>query len=419
MKNKSINTTVVKNTLSVLLRNVDVLVASVEQGEFEDSFDNEDLIDFLIDNRLAMRTRYNQIRPIPELKSIVGVMIRSQRRRGVRGNVDEFYRQLQHEIGLYFLANRDGRTEDADVRFIAIQILMDDINHNYESLLLDFRTKVNDKFGFVSNLSEKVIENEYAIAEAGRIIDELDVFDHDALLQLSGDDPILHDLFCSYFLGKMTSKLTYFNHLLDALRRLIVEFRHQGRNANLVRSFYQHWQKNKSYFPAEYDEKTAPSVLKRCMAMPVFSYPDLESYVQADDLYTIVQSIDTGIEKKAKYDRTSRVMSGGSSEIIPVGVAEDDEKRINELFNKLVVEMARTNKETSAIRFLNENEDAGVSKTEWLFGILSKIEEMSLEERDIFSCSYKGRNFYGNVGNYYLEDLLLCLKPSVQLRLVS
>lgn len=407
---KSAEASQLKKVLNLLSTNSSTLIKASKVGYIEDSIENEKLIDSLIDNNLAFRTIRGGVRVVPDIKNFVQRVVQNEKNRHLDTDISSKFKVLKLSLSHYFDAVKRQDYEYMNQFFEDIEITIYDVVSSMREAVFKMKIRIDNKFGFVKEIKEKIKENDLALDQIETILNSIKDFEFKSLKELSGDDPKLFNLFCEDFLHYCDIHCDEFTEISQKLRSLMTEFREQEKKAYLIKGFYEYWKNNKDYTIRDYSsDAEIPNSINVVENKIVESYPDLDDYRSAEDIYTILQGIKFDNVIKEKINRKAesfKINSVVENEI----TREEMERRNIEKNFKSFLQHVIDSKKICSISDYYQNTNIELDYNTWLFSVLSKIDEMDESDLDLLSIDFDGERYYNKFGNFYLRDIRICLK---------
>lgn len=285
------------SSIALLSRNTELLAEACleNQGVILESEAPPKLITDLLAQRLAFRLdeneRYVQVsRVVSELFHHV---TQSYRRRLSSGAIEDLFEQLKHAINSYFEVSAAGNAEDRKHYELEVQEVVADLIDSLRMIIQRFSGYVRNEFSIVSNLVQRIKENERAIDEAARLNDLFATITPQELSELARSDLILSRLL-KHLLGRAVRECTEELHdvlhkLRENLAKLEADKKYQRQN-QLIDGILQHYQRNPGYQPEVNHYEHLPQLLAMVTPLKLHAHPPIDSLSEEHILAELAQT---------------------------------------------------------------------------------------------------------------------------------
>ncbi len=185
-----------------------------------------------------------------------------------------------------------------------------------------FAGYVRNEFSMVSNLVQRIKENQRAIDEAARLNDLFATITPAELSELAGSDPTLSRLL-KHLLGRAVRQCAEELHdalhkLRENLARLEADKKYQRQN-ELIDSMLQHYQRNPGYQPTVEQYQHLPKLFAMVDPFKLYAHPPIDSPTEEYALAELAQAALNRVKAANKPER-----SASESETVDVVDSRDE-----------------------------------------------------------------------------------------------
>lgn len=285
------------SSIALLSRNTELLAEACleHQGVILESDVPPKLITDLLGHRLAFRLdehdQYVQVNRV--VSELFHHVTQSYRRRLSSGAIEDLFDQLKHTINSYFDVSAAGNLDDRKHYELEAQEVIADLIDSLRMIIHRFSEYVRNEFSIVSNLVQRIKENERAIDEAARLNALFATITPEELSELSRSDPTLSRLL-KQLLGRAVRQCTEELHdilhkLRENLARLEADKKYQRQN-QLIDGMLQHYQRNPSFQPTISHYEHLPKLFAMVSPFKLNAHPPVDSPTEEHILAELAQS---------------------------------------------------------------------------------------------------------------------------------
>lgn len=279
-----------------ILANNASLIESIMTGEASLTTE-ESLASFDQLNRynLAFETASGSIRLSSSFQRFVDMALKNDK--NVLSNIDVggYWRSILHNLDMMNQSSVSGAYIDSEqykrVLIETIYQLIDGVN----SSILQLRSRLDNKFGYVSSLAAKRKENEQAIVEVKKLREALNIICADEIYErLPNDSKVVKIINLDLIKGKLQAQNDLLN-ALNVLQTLLIGFRKLEGRTKLVKEFKTFFDTHsepdfESLVPVD-DKTDISNIINFVEPIPCQSLVDDENVLIQDDLLDIIQSL--------------------------------------------------------------------------------------------------------------------------------
>lgn len=290
----------------------------------------------------------------------------------------------------------------------------DSLNNNLENM----HFAIVSQFGFVSNLSNKIRQNERYLSHAQKLLTELQQIDpQDCYEWLDWVCP-------NEFARKITSFIYWYNQILPKLRLIIdnmrislFRLRRDEKQASQLRNMARFLRKHPEFDLDDnlFEQPNLPEPLKYSPPMHLQSYIDTKQTDVEQPLQLLIQSLRKQIIQSPIKNRTTSEVSLKAIE--KVAAAEDFfEQQTELLFERVIID----NSAVSALSFFNEFQNDWLSVQQsiapkaWIELVFSCYCKLTSAQQKSLNIKMKGVAVEGTTDNYSYSDVVITLKTKLR-----
>lgn len=391
-----------KRVFKLLKRHEDMLIdAAVDHSGMVDEAAHEVKdIEALIDARLLWRPASDEpVRLARELTGLFNRILRDPRRMTLDADIGGFVISIENNVNHYKGAVRANSRDDISHYLGQIERLVDDLRSNLLDSSGQLWQKIASDFGYVTDLKLKISENEAVIAQARRLNDSLELIKPREMGELAGHDPKLRRYLLRWLLDSVEVCRRETVDATHKLNDLLFEFRRQQSLGRLIDSFYRKFQANPGYTPFDYTAgSNIPEVFNQVSPVALMGHADLGDPGNETTLMGIVSGLrkerpaNEAVEQEAISVENDEPTISSTLEPLPQAVED---------FYTIVVESPDY---VSALD-MSPTEDIESDIEIWLYAIISRYNNMDMEERTLFEMHFNeqldpifnGRNIVSDV----------------------
>lgn len=360
---------------------------------------------------LAFETASGSIRLSSSFQQFLDMALKTDKNILANIDVGGYWRSILHNLDQMNQSDVRGAYLDSEQYKRAvidgIYQLIDGVNSN----ILQLRTRLDNKFGYVSSLSAKRKENEQAIIEAKALREALNIIDAEEIYQrLPNDNKVVQIINIDLIQGKQQAQ----NELLNALsilQTLLVGFRKLEGRTKLVKEFKTffdtHSEPNfEELIPAS-ENDIIPNIINFITPLKGFCLPDDDNVLVQQDLIEIIQSIE--VDNTQRYREKREANSDLDLKDDNTEITQDDSQSQIWLQDILI----QTVKNNTSILVSNHYHKANIEFDfdVYLDMIYTEWFRVPNSKSKYFNVTPIGR--VGDVfnGDFAIEDIEICYQP--------
>ena len=224
--------------LALIGKHSQVLMQAYSQNGIDDSELSEAALRKLTQAKLLWRQDEQQgLQLHPLLAELIASLTQDESRRRVHADVADALDQMHHYSQGYLRALAQGSYFEAEQQLQnleqQVQLLLGQFHDAIDSLW----HRLNSDFGFVSNLADKIHENERAQKQIRKLLDGLELIEFDELIRMAQQNAKLRKLLVSQLQPQISSIHSSLFAVQRRLVQLMARFRQQQARTQLVYGF--------------------------------------------------------------------------------------------------------------------------------------------------------------------------------------
>jgi hypothetical protein len=362
---------------------------------------------------LAFETSSGSIRLSSSFQLFLDMSLKTDK--NILSNIDVggFWRSILHNLDQMNRSERQGAYVDTDMyeRTVidGIYQLIDGVNQNIYQL----RTRLDNKFGYVSSISAKRKENEQAIIEAKSLREALGIIDSAEIYErLPNNSRLVRIINVDLLQGKQNAQNELLN-ALSVLQDLLLGFRKVEGRARLIKVFKSYYDNNTEHdfsglFPLQEKALLNP-LINLVKPIPIRLHPDETNPLQRDALVSIIESLSIDTENESVKVREENCELDTSDD----DATKDIEVTPSELWLQSILITALQNpKDWIKVSTNHQQDSADMPLNVYLDLIYSEWLRLPAETAEHYTLNPMG--YYDPVfnGNFSIVDLEITLVRS-------
>ncbi|WP_150302974.1 hypothetical protein [Pseudomonas saliphila] len=400
-------------TIRILDKHCDLLSrACIEnQGVIVDEQDGEKAIAELQAHRLVFRLderdHYVQVNRV--VSELFHHATQNYRRRLSSGAVDDLFDQLKHAISGYLATADRGLLRDQKVYESEIQEIVAHLIDTLREITQRFAGYVRNEFSMVSDLSQRIRENERAIKEASQLNDLFATLTPDVLAELARSDRLLSHLLKKVFGRAVSSCADELHDALHKLRENLTKLQDDQRyreHNELIDTLLQHYQRHPGYQPGLEQYRSIPRIFRSAERLELKAHPPIDSPTEERALGDIAQQALARIAADEQPDRQRQ-----DPPLVPVKDCRDGvflaepepvEQALRQMF-EILPQLAEQQPASSlaCLAYL----DLEINPELWLVCVADHYANSDYAKGERLAMRFCERPLPGYSGNYLVEDI--------------
>lgn len=354
------------------------------QGYLDGYIDETSFSDGALKRLIAARILYrpDEQQPLmlrPLVSELIASMIADENRRQLNADVAEKLEQIRNKVQAWRDSHYKADYVVAELHMQRLTEHVHDLSGQFEEAIDSLWHRLNNDFGFVSTLKEKINENARAQKQSRRLLDGLALLDFNELIELSEGNNPLRKLLVSQLQHRCSS---HHSTLLEVQRRLVdlmAKFRQQQSRSLLINNMAAFLRQHPQYKPASYpDRLDIPDLFNIAGAIHTQASIALDRFTDRQTLAELLQSIPRpSLVTVAEFQTVSTADHGIDEALL----ARQQALKIDvDNFYLHVVELSEA---ISAVEYLFEKHLPWDSEM-WLFQVIAEYHSLPQQNKKMF-----------------------------------
>lgn len=366
--------------LALLGKHHQALMKGYLDGYVDETSFSDTALKRLIVARILYRPDEQQplmLRPL--VSELIASMIADENRRQINADVAEKLEQIRNKVQAWRDSHYKADYVVAELHMQRLAEHVHDLSGQFEEAIDSLWHRLNNDFGFVSTLNEKINENARAQKQSRRLLDGLELLDFNELIELAEGNNPLRKLLVSQLQHRCSS---HHSTLLEVQRRLVdlmAKFRQQQSRSLLVSNMAAFLQQHPQYKPASYtDRLDVPDLFNIATVLHTQASIALDRFADRQTLAELLHAIPRPtLPTVAKFETVSTADHGIDEAIL----ARQQALKIDvDNFYLYVVEQSKA---ISAVNYLFEKHLPWDSEM-WLFQVIAEYHSLPQKNKKLF-----------------------------------
>lgn len=242
--------------LALLGKHHRALMQGYIDGFIDETAFSEQIVKKLIAARIVWRPDEQQplmLRPL--VSELIASMVADENRRQINADVAEKLEQIRNKVQAWRDAYYKGDYGIAERQTQRLTEHVHDLSGQFEEAIDSLWHRLNNDFGFVSSLNEKINENTRAQKQVRRLLDGLALLDFNELIELAENNSALRKLLVSQLQLRVSLHHSSLLAVQQRLIELMAKFRQQQSRTLLVTNMAAFLRQHPQYHPDSYPER--------------------------------------------------------------------------------------------------------------------------------------------------------------------
>ncbi|MFG6668553.1 hypothetical protein ACGK9R_15800 [Halomonas sp. HNIBRBA4712] len=356
------------------------------QGYVEDEVPLAELSTQALRKLLAARILWRPdeqggVKLTPKVRELIAEMTADEARRHVNADVAEALELIRSLVGGYREASSRADYWHQERQLTRLRQAVDDMNGRFFDAIDSLWQRLNSDFGFVSQLSDKVRENDRAQKQVVRLLDGLELVDFNELIDLVGSDGTLRKILISQLQQQTSQHYTSLREVQHRLIELMARFRQMQARSRLVAGMAAFLRERPDFTPGHYTQRgEVPALFNRAAAMPIAGAAALDRAQDVEALGALIAAIPA---PRRLAQAPTAASPAHAQEDAAVAARQQALKEDVETFYLDVVDAAGS-APVSALRYLEES-PLEWSDEIWLFQVIAEYQGLPRSEQRAFT----------------------------------
>lgn len=269
------------------------------QGYTRDDVPLDGLNDSALRKLLAARLLWRPdeqsgVKLAPKVRELIAEMLADETRRHVNADVAETLELVRSLVHSYREARSRGEHWRQEQQLLRLRQEVDDLNGRFADAIDSLWQRLNSDFGFVSQLSDKIRENDRAQKQIVRLLDGLALIDFDELIALVGSDGSLRKLLISQLQQRLSHHYTSLREVQRRLIELMARFRKQQARSRLISGMVAFMHEHPGFVPSNYAKRSdVPALFNHAAPLHAAAAPALDRALESRVLAELLHELPT------------------------------------------------------------------------------------------------------------------------------
>nr|WP_284041533.1 hypothetical protein [Halomonas olivaria] len=367
--------------LALLGRHADVLM----QGYTRDEVPLDNLSDSALRKLLAARLLWRPdeqsgVKLAPKVRELIAEMLSDETRRHVNADVAETLELIRSLVHSYREARSRGEHWRQAQQLLRLRQEVDDLNGRFADAIDSLWQRLNSDFGFVSQLNDKIRENDRAQKQIARLLDGLALIDFDELIELVGSDGSLRKLLISQLQQQLSHHYTSLREVQRRLIELMARFRKQQARSRLVSGMVAFMREHPGFVPGNYARRSeVPALFNQAAPLNAAAAPALDRALDSHVLSELLHQLPTP-------RHAAQIVAAASPAQLPenslAAARQQALKQDVERFYLAVLDQPQA-EPVSALDYLHESSLEWPDEI-WLFQVIAEFQGLPRSEQRAF-----------------------------------
>lgn len=390
-----------------------ILDAHLNRGNrIRETDENLSALETLEHHRLIWRFRGEEDQDPNLKKELIHLLVHvtgAQRRRWASEQVYDLWQSLEGLFNDYREAKKRAAFVDIERLEAAIRECLAEIIDDIRSATEAFVSYLNSGFGYVTDLTLRIQENEKAIERASKLNRLFESFNIRELAEQAGNDPFLKRLLLKHLPAALEQGRKNLSYALNQLRLMLVRMREDQRLSRLVGGFEDHFLGNPGYIPSidDLDLEACPPALNNPAPFHLVAYGDIYDSTNDQELVELARTARTQTPKEKPPKESDHLSSIDFDVEGEVEVDADDP--IDELVEKLVLMVVDGDIGDGEIHALDAlaASNLEVDTATWLRAVEGEVDALPPEDRQYVEVEYDALPDEIYPDNLFIQNLTL------------
>lgn len=366
--------------LNLIGKHSDQLMDAYIKGHFDETSINESALDKLVKARILHRPDETQPLSLrPDLNALIASLTEDERKRQINADVAGQLEQIRTRVKHFTDAQYRGDYAGSEHHFQLLTEKVHDMTGQFSDAIVSLWNRLNSDFGFVSNLSDKIRENELAQKQLRRLLDGFELIDFNELIELAQSSGPLRKLLVSQLQVVISDHSSSLLEVQKRLVELMARFRQQQERAQLISNMTAFLKQHPNFEVGDYPNRTVvPDNINQAAPIIASASVALDKVGDQQVLGDIVRSLDISTNNYVEP-----LASGAEFDLDEVLAVEAKHQQLKEDVETFFVSLFDKSSTVSALNYLEEKALDWDGET-WLFQVIAEHEGLSKELRKRF-----------------------------------
>ena len=371
--------------LSLLGKYAQPLMQSYISGHFDETSVSEQALEKLIKARLLWRPDEQEALCLrPGVNGLIASLTEDERKRQINADIAGQLDQIRTRVTHYQDAQYRGDYAASEHHFQLLTEKVHDMTGQFSDAIASLWNRLNSDFGFVSNLADKIRENELAQKQLRRLLDGFELIDFNEMIELAQSNGALRKLLVSQLQVSISDHASSLLEVQKRLVELMARFRQQQERVQLIAGMSAFLKQHPNFKVGDYANRTkVPELVNQAKPIIANAAIGLDRSGDTEVLAELVREIP--IEHQPLVEAQQ---SGVEFDLVDESLLQAREQALKEDVENFFIAILDTalgeKRSLSALEYLHHKAldwDAEI----WLFQVIAEFEGLASEFRRSFN----------------------------------
>lgn len=369
--------------LNLIGKHSEQLMHAYVKGHFDESSINDTALDKLVKARLLHRPDENQPLSLrPDVNSLIASLTEDERKRQINADVAGQLEQIRTRVKHFSDAQYRGDYAASEHHFQLLTEKVHDMTGQFSDAIASLWNRLNSDFGFVSNLSEKIRENELAQKQLRRLLDGFELIDFNELIELAQSSGPLRKLLVSQLQVTISDSSSSLLEVQKRLVELMARFRQQQERAQLIANMAAFLKQHPNFEVGDYPNRsTVPELVNQAAPIIASASVALDKIGDQQVLGDVVRSLDISTSSYVEP-----LVSGSEFDLEQELAIEARHQQLKEDVESFFIASFEESEPVSALAYLQQK-GLDWDGEMWLFQVIAEHEGLAYQLRQRFDLT--------------------------------
>lgn len=367
--------------LSLIGKHATELMQAYIGGHFDETAVSDQVLDKLVRARVLHRPDEQQ--PLclrPDVNSLIASLTEDERKRQINADVAGQLEQIRTRVKHFVDAQHRGDYGASEHHFQLLSEKVHDMTGQFSDAIASLWNRLNSDFGFVSNLADKIRENELAQRQLRRLLDGFELIDFNEMIELAASNGSLRKLLVSQLQVTISDHSSSLLEVQKRLVELMARFRQQQERALLISGMSAFLKQHPNFKVGDYPNRSnVPEIINQAAPIIANASVALDRIADQQILSDIVRTIP--IEYQGDYKPQ---LAGQDFDVFDDELVEARQLQLKIDVENFFISVFESDQMQSALEYLSEQRLSWDGEM-WLFQIIAEYDGLSTDLRQRFN----------------------------------
>ena len=358
--------------LTLIGKHSEQLMQAYIGGHFDETSLSDVIIDKLVKARVLHRPDEEQ--PLclrPDVNALIASLTEDERKRQINADVAGQLEQIRTRVKHFTDAQYRGDYAASEHHFQLLAEKVHDMTGQFSDAIASLWNRLNSDFGFVSNLGDKIRENELAQKQLRRLLDGFQLIDFNELIELAQSSGPLRKLLVSQLQVTISDHASSLLEVQKRLVELMARFREQQERAQLINNMASFLKQHPNFQVGDYPNRSSVlEIINHAAPIIANAAPALDRIADQQILADIVRAIDV-----KTHDSVVVLEQGNEFDVDEMLAIEARHLQLKEDVENFFISVLGSDCQLSAVDYLAEQQLTWDGEL-WLFQVIAEYEGM-------------------------------------------